>query len=68
MIGFSNLDSLICLCGARNRFGALAFARHPVISGLGAAAAISILSIFCASLCVAPAWAKISGEGSGGGR
>ena len=25
MIGFSNLDSLICLCGARNRFGALAF-------------------------------------------
>jgi len=26
MIGFSNLDSLICLCGARNRFGALAFA------------------------------------------
>ena len=26
MIGFSNLDSLISLCGARNRFGALAFA------------------------------------------
>lgn len=25
MIGFSNLDSLICLCGARNRFGALGF-------------------------------------------
>ena len=25
MIGFSNLDSLICLCGARNRFGPLAF-------------------------------------------
>lgn len=49
-------------------FGALAFARHPVISGLGAAAAVSILSIFCASLCIAPAWAKISGEGSGDGR
>jgi len=49
-------------------FGALAFARHPVISGLGAAAAISMLSIFCASLCIAPAWAKISGEGSGSGR
>lgn len=26
MIGFSNLDSLICLCGARNRFGGLSFA------------------------------------------
>lgn len=28
MIGFSNLDSLICLCGARSRLGSLSFARQ----------------------------------------
>ena len=28
MIGFSNLDSLISLCGARNRFGSFSFARQ----------------------------------------
>lgn len=42
-------------------FGALAFARHPVISGLGAAAGISIFSILCASVLAAPAFAKILG-------
>ena len=28
MIGFSNLNSLIALCGAKSRFGSLSFAQH----------------------------------------
>ena len=54
MIGFSNLDSLICLCGARNRFGALGFT-----SGDGGNAAYTV-----DDLARAVGNAKISGDKS----
>ena len=49
-------------------FGTLAFARHTVISGLGVAAAVSVFSILCASLCIAPFLAVSFGGKSGDGK
>lgn len=49
-------------------FGTLALARHTVISGLGVAAAISVFSILCASLCIAPFLAVSFGGKSGDGK
>ena len=49
-------------------FGTLALARHTVISGLGVAAAVSVFSIFCASLCIAPFLAVSFGGKSGDGK
>lgn len=49
-------------------FGTLALARHTVISGLGVAAAVSVFSILCASLCIAPFLAVSFGGKSGDGK
>ena len=49
-------------------FGTLALARHTVISGLGVAAAVSVFSILCASLCIAPFLAISFGGKSGDGK
>lgn len=49
-------------------FGTLAFARHTVIAGLGVAAAVSVFSILCASLCIAPFLAVSFGGKSGDGK
>lgn len=49
-------------------FGTLAFARHTVIAGLGVAAAVSVFSILCASLCIVPFLAVSFGGKSGDGK
>ena len=49
-------------------FGTLALARHTVIAGLGMAAAVSVFSILCASLCIAPFLAVSFGGKSGDGK
>lgn len=49
-------------------FGTLALARHTVIAGLGVAAAVSVFSILCASLCIAPFLAVSFGGKSGDGK
>lgn len=49
-------------------FGTLALARHTVITGLGVAAAVSVFSILCASLCIAPFLAVSFGGKSGDGK
>lgn len=49
-------------------FGTLALARHTVIAGLGVAAAVSVFSILCASLCIAPFLALSFGGKSGDGK
>ena len=49
-------------------FGTLALARHTVIAGLGGAAAVSVFSILCASLCIAPFLAVSFGGKSGDGK
>ena len=49
-------------------FGVLALARHTVIAGLGVAAAVSVFSILCASLCIAPFLAVSFGGKSGDGK
>lgn len=49
-------------------FGTLALARHTVIAGLGVAAAVSVFSILCASLCIAPFLVVSFGGKSGDGK
>lgn len=49
-------------------FGTLALARHTVIAGLGVSAAVSVFSILCASLCIAPFLAVSFGGKSGDGK
>ena len=49
MIGFSNLNSLIALCGAKSRFGSLSFAQQdgglPAYTAADLAKAVNAISI-----------------------
>ena len=47
-------------------FGMLALSSHPVLRGIGAAAAVSISSILCATFLLAGVSAKLAGEDKNG--
>lgn len=47
-------------------FGMLALSSHPVLRGIGAAAAVSISSILCATFLLAGVSAKLAGENKNG--